>query len=187
MTIRPARVGDVPGIYEQILVFAEQKQMIRRSMAELYESIREFHRRRRRREPGCRLCRLARILGRPGRDQGTGGRRARSGHGGGPAPGRSLLGIGPRARDQVGLRADQRGRILRAMRLSSHRQVRASPTDLERMRALSVVSDLPGSRAHSLDRARDDARPVCRTWRPPRSDLARASADNATLRHRLAL
>ena len=42
MTIRPARVGDVPGIYEQILLFADQKLMIRRSMAELYESIREF-------------------------------------------------------------------------------------------------------------------------------------------------
>ena len=42
LIIRPARVGDVPGIYEQILVHAEQKQMIRRSMAELYESIREF-------------------------------------------------------------------------------------------------------------------------------------------------
>ena len=42
MIIRPARVGDVPGIYEQILVYAEQKQMIRRSMAELYESIREY-------------------------------------------------------------------------------------------------------------------------------------------------
>jgi amino-acid N-acetyltransferase len=42
LTIRPARVGDVPGIYEQILVFADQKLMIRRSMAELYESIREF-------------------------------------------------------------------------------------------------------------------------------------------------
>jgi amino-acid N-acetyltransferase len=42
LTIRPARVGDVPGIYERILVFAEQKLMIRRSMAELYESIRDF-------------------------------------------------------------------------------------------------------------------------------------------------
>ena len=42
MTIRPARVGDVPGIFEQILVYAERKLMIRRSMAELYESIREF-------------------------------------------------------------------------------------------------------------------------------------------------
>jgi amino-acid N-acetyltransferase len=42
LTVRPARVGDVPGIYEQILVYAEQKQMIRRSMAELYESIREY-------------------------------------------------------------------------------------------------------------------------------------------------
>jgi amino-acid N-acetyltransferase len=42
LIIRPARVGDAPGIYEQILVYAEQKLMIRRSMAELYESIREF-------------------------------------------------------------------------------------------------------------------------------------------------
>jgi amino-acid N-acetyltransferase len=42
LTIRPARVGDVPGIYEQILAFADQKLMIRRSMAELYESIQEF-------------------------------------------------------------------------------------------------------------------------------------------------
>ncbi|MFI5456714.1 MAG: N-acetyltransferase [Isosphaerales bacterium] len=42
MTIRPARVGDVPGIYGQIRVFADRKLMIRRSMAELYESIREF-------------------------------------------------------------------------------------------------------------------------------------------------
>jgi amino-acid N-acetyltransferase len=42
LTIRPARAGDVPGIYEQILVYADQKQMIRRSMSELYESIREY-------------------------------------------------------------------------------------------------------------------------------------------------
>jgi amino-acid N-acetyltransferase len=42
LNIRPARVSDVPGIYEQIRVFADQKLMIRRSMAELYESIREF-------------------------------------------------------------------------------------------------------------------------------------------------
>jgi amino-acid N-acetyltransferase len=42
LTIRPARVGDVPGIYGQIRVFADQDLMIRRSLAELYESIREF-------------------------------------------------------------------------------------------------------------------------------------------------
>jgi amino-acid N-acetyltransferase len=42
LNIRPARVSDVPGIYEQIRIFADQKLMIRRSMAELYESIREF-------------------------------------------------------------------------------------------------------------------------------------------------
>lgn len=42
LIIRPARVGDVPGIYAQIRVFADQKLMIRRSLGELYESIREF-------------------------------------------------------------------------------------------------------------------------------------------------
>lgn len=42
MNIRPARVGDVPAIYELIRAFAERKLMIRRSMGELYESIREF-------------------------------------------------------------------------------------------------------------------------------------------------
>jgi amino-acid N-acetyltransferase len=42
LTIRPARVGDVPGIYGQIRVFADRGLMIRRSLAELYESIREF-------------------------------------------------------------------------------------------------------------------------------------------------
>jgi amino-acid N-acetyltransferase len=42
LNIRTARVSDVPGIYEQIRIFADQKLMIRRSMAELYESIREF-------------------------------------------------------------------------------------------------------------------------------------------------
>jgi amino-acid N-acetyltransferase len=35
-------VGDVPGIFELIVVFAERQLMIRRSMAELYEAIREF-------------------------------------------------------------------------------------------------------------------------------------------------
>ena len=42
MNIRPARVGDVPAIYELIRIFAERRLMIRRSMGELYESIREF-------------------------------------------------------------------------------------------------------------------------------------------------
>jgi len=42
LNIRPARVSDVPAIYELIRVFADQKLMIRRSMTELYESIREF-------------------------------------------------------------------------------------------------------------------------------------------------
>jgi amino-acid N-acetyltransferase len=35
-------VGDVPAIYELIRTFADRKLMIRRSMGELYESIREF-------------------------------------------------------------------------------------------------------------------------------------------------
>ena len=39
MNIRPARVGDVPAIYELIRTFADRKVMIRRSMGELYESI----------------------------------------------------------------------------------------------------------------------------------------------------
>lgn len=42
MNIRPARVGDVTAIYELIRKFADRKVMIRRSMGELYESIREF-------------------------------------------------------------------------------------------------------------------------------------------------
>ena len=42
MTIRPARVSDVPGIQQQIQVYADRGLMIRRSLAELYQSIREF-------------------------------------------------------------------------------------------------------------------------------------------------
>lgn len=42
MRIRPARVGDVPRICDLIRTFADRKLMIRRSLGELYESIREF-------------------------------------------------------------------------------------------------------------------------------------------------
>jgi amino-acid N-acetyltransferase len=42
LNIRPARVGDVPAIHELIRTFAERKLMIRRSLGELYESVREF-------------------------------------------------------------------------------------------------------------------------------------------------
>jgi amino-acid N-acetyltransferase len=42
LNIRPARVGDVPAINELIRTFADRKLMIRRSLGELYESIREF-------------------------------------------------------------------------------------------------------------------------------------------------
>jgi amino-acid N-acetyltransferase len=42
LNIRPARVGDVPAVHDLIRTFADQKLMIRRSLGELYESIREF-------------------------------------------------------------------------------------------------------------------------------------------------
>jgi amino-acid N-acetyltransferase len=42
LEIRPARVGDVPAIFELIRTFADRKLMIKRSLGELYESIREF-------------------------------------------------------------------------------------------------------------------------------------------------
>jgi amino-acid N-acetyltransferase len=42
LNIRPARVGDVPAIHDLIKTFADRKLMIRRSLGELYESIREF-------------------------------------------------------------------------------------------------------------------------------------------------
>jgi len=42
LNIRSARVGDVPAIQELIRTFADRKVMIRRSLGELYESIREF-------------------------------------------------------------------------------------------------------------------------------------------------
>jgi amino-acid N-acetyltransferase len=42
LDLRSARVGDVPAIQELIRTFADRKLMIRRSLGELYESIREF-------------------------------------------------------------------------------------------------------------------------------------------------
>ncbi|WP_165220918.1 N-acetyltransferase [Aquisphaera insulae] len=42
MNIRPARVGDAQAIYELIKTFADRRLMIRRSIGEIYESIREF-------------------------------------------------------------------------------------------------------------------------------------------------
>jgi amino-acid N-acetyltransferase len=42
LTIRPSRASDVPGIYQQVQIFADRGLMIRRSMAELYQSIQEF-------------------------------------------------------------------------------------------------------------------------------------------------
>jgi len=42
LKIRPAKVGDAPTIAALIRTFADRKLMIRRSLGELYESIREF-------------------------------------------------------------------------------------------------------------------------------------------------
>jgi amino-acid N-acetyltransferase len=42
LKIRPARVDDVSGIHEQISLYADKGLMIRRTMSELYESIREY-------------------------------------------------------------------------------------------------------------------------------------------------
>jgi amino-acid N-acetyltransferase len=42
LNIRPARVGDVSAVHDLIRTFADRKLMIRRSLGELYESIREF-------------------------------------------------------------------------------------------------------------------------------------------------
>ena len=95
--------------------------MIRRSMAELYESIREFIVAvdDENRVVGCVALHVfwedlaeIRCLAVAEHVQGMGRR---------PASGRRLLGIGPRARDQVDLRADERGRVFRALRLSSDR------------------------------------------------------------------
>jgi amino-acid N-acetyltransferase len=42
LKIRPAKVSDVPAVFDLIKTFAERQLMIRRSLGELYESIREF-------------------------------------------------------------------------------------------------------------------------------------------------
>ena len=154
LNIRPARVGDVPGIYELIRIFAERKLMIRRSMGELYESIREFLVAvdDEGRVVGCVALHvfwedLAEL-----RCLAVG--RAPPGAWAGPPAGRRLLGIGARARDRVGLHPDARRRLLRAVRVSPGRQVRAAAQDLERMRALPAVPELPGNRADPLGRSR---------------------------------
>lgn len=43
LNIRPARVSDVPAICDLIKSFADKKLMIRRTLGELYEAIREFY------------------------------------------------------------------------------------------------------------------------------------------------
>ena len=189
LIIRPARVGDVPGIYEQILVYAEQKQMIRRSMAELYESIREFivavdddNR-----VVGCVALHvfwedLAEIRG-----------LAVAEHVQGMGVGRRLVEAcwesARESRDQVVFTLTNAVGFFE--RCGYHRIDKSElpQTDLERMRALSVVPELPGGRTDSLDRARAGNAGRChRTWRPPISIAAyrsmrsaRATLSNATL------
>ena len=119
--------------------------MIRRSMAELYQSIREFFVAvdDENRVVGCVALHVfwedlseIRCLAVAEHVQG--------------------LGIGRRLVDAcwesareleitVDLRADELDRLLRAMRLPADRQVRAASSGLERMRSVSIVSELPGS------------------------------------------
>ncbi len=140
MNIRPARVSDVPGIYEQIRVFADRKLMIRRSMAELYESIREFFVAvdDENRVVGCVALHvfwedLAEIrclaVNEQAQNSGVGRQLVER-----------LLGISPRARSQIGFCPDAGRRVLRAVRVSSDREVRAACADLERVRAVPLVS-----------------------------------------------
>jgi amino-acid N-acetyltransferase len=42
VTVRPARIGDVPALHDLINGFAEQKLMLSRPLGELYENIRDF-------------------------------------------------------------------------------------------------------------------------------------------------
>ena len=112
LTIRPARVGDVPGIYEQILVYAEQKQMIRRSHGRALRIDPRVHRRGRRSITGLSAVSRCTYSGKTS---------PRSEAWRSPSTLRgwawavvwsTRAGSGPRARDQVGLRAHERGGVL---------------------------------------------------------------------------
>ena len=126
LTIRPARVSDVPGIQQEIQVFADQGLMIRRSLAELYQSIREFLVAvdDENRVVGCVALHVfwedlaeIRCLAVAEHVKGLGiGRRLVD----------ACWELGPRARDQVDLRADELDRVLRALRLPADREVRAA-------------------------------------------------------------
>ncbi len=127
-------------MYEQIRVFADRKLMIRRSMAELYESIREFFVAvdDENRVIGCVALHVfwedlaeIRCLAVDEQVQNSGvGRQLVE----------RLLGIGPRARNQIGLCLDAGRRVLRALRVPSDREVRAAFPNLERVRAMSTIS-----------------------------------------------
>ena len=153
LNIRPARVGDVPAIYELIRTFAERKLMIRRSMGELYESIREFLVAvdDENRIVGCAALHVfwddlaeLKCLAVAEEVQGQG-------------VGRLLVDACWHAARELEITSvfalTYSRRLLRAVRLPSDRQGRASSQDLERMRSLSSLSQLPGSRAHPHDRA----------------------------------
>ena len=155
MNIRPARVGDVPAIYELIRTFADRKLMIRRSMGELYESIREFLVAidDESRVVGCAALHVfwedlaeLKCLAVAEEVQGQGSAGCWS---------------TPAGTRRVSWRSTRSSRsptpsILRAVRLSSDRQGRAASQDLERMRSLSALSQLSRSRAdpHVASRSR---------------------------------
>ena len=177
MNIRPARVGDVPAIYELIRTFADRKLMIRRSMGELYESIREFL---------VAVDDENRVIGCVAlhvfwEDLAELKCLAVSEDAQGQGVGRLLVdACWEAAREletRLGLRADLCRRLLRAVRLPSDRQGRAASQDLERMRALSALPELPGSGADSHASARAaDGRCPPRISCQPRHRAGQASA-----------
>ena len=62
-------------------------------------------------------------------------------------------------------------------------KIRAASGGLERMRSLSVVSELPGNRADSIGRPRGECSSTRRRgWRPPRIDGGSSVSDRVTTR-----
>ena len=161
LNIRPARVGDVPAIQELIRTFADRKLMIRRSLGELYESIREFFVATDDdgQVIGCAALHvfwddLAELKCLAVAESGPrAGRRAEVARG--------LLGRGAGAGDQDGLHAHLRRRVLREVRLPPGREDRAAAQDLERVRPLPALPELHRGRpdSHGRARARDGRGP----------------------------
>ncbi len=171
MTIRPARVGDVPGIYELIATFAERKLMIRRSMAELYESIREFMVAvdDENRLLGCAALHVfwddlaeIRCL-------------AVAEHAQGRAIGRQLVNACWETAQDLEVKSvfalTTASGFFERCGYHAHRKVRATAAHLERVRALPCVSELHRSgrsfARSKLSRHRSRGRP---SWPPPKSE-----------------